>query len=181
MSEKWRWLAAAFLPVVILDQVTKAWARTLAAYREEVHIIPQFLSFMHAKNTGAAFSSLDEWEYRMHAFAVFTVVALVVLAFTFKGLKPSARVEAAVVGMILGGAVGNAVDRAIFGSVTDWIKVYVGAPASAKAWLVERFHTNVWPIFNIADSAILVGVAWFGLFLLFQKDNPAEGGAPDPV
>jgi lipoprotein signal peptidase len=76
--------------------------------------------------------------------------------------------------MILAGAVGNGIDRARLGYVTDFVKVYAGEEP-LRTWFIEsRAGTNVWPIFNVADSLLLVGVALFGLYWLLLRDGEVQ-------
>lgn len=170
---------AVFLGVmgfwVALDQATKAW--TIWRFPQpgigEVEIIPRFLSLVHAQNFGAAFSSM---EGQFGLFAVFTVIATVIVLDLLRRLPRDATFMAAVLGMILSGAVGNGIDRLRLGHVTDFIKVYTEYPP-LESWLVERFGTATWPIFNIADSVLLVGIGVFLVHYLFMEEGePAEEG-----
>jgi signal peptidase II len=161
------------------DQVTKWWVvANLEHLVDEVQIVPGWFSLVHAQNTGAAFSTM---EGQRALFLGFLAVALVVVGDLVRRQPAETRFVPAVLGMILGGALGNGLDRLFQGHVTDFLKVYAGVEP-LKSWFVDRFHTNVWPIFNVADSLLLVGVALFGLYWLFQKDGEVRADdvdAPD--
>lgn len=156
-----------------LDQASKAWVvANLTVGRDEIQIIPGFFSLVHAQNTGAAFSSLDgQWGL----FMVFTAVATVIVLDLLRRLRTDALFMAGILGMILSGAWGNGIDRVRQRHVTDFLRVYTDMERP-KAWLVENFGTNTWPIFNIADSVLLVGVALFLVHYLFLEE--AEEAEP---
>jgi signal peptidase II len=73
-------------------------------------------------------------------------------------------------GMILAGALGNGIDRLRLGYVVDFFKAYAGEEP-LRSWFIDRWGTNVWPIFNVADSMLLVGVALFALRFLTQREG----------
>ncbi|MGH8147266.1 MAG: signal peptidase II [Rhodanobacteraceae bacterium] len=147
----WLLLSAA---VIALDQITKALVRDfLVPYMPHV-VIPHFLNWTLAYNRGAAFSFLagsSGWQtWLFGALAVAVSIGLIVwLARTQRGDWRTALPVA----LIIGGALGNLVDRLVHGRVTDFIQVY--------------WHAWYFPAFNVADSAITVGAVIliaFGLF-----------------
>ncbi|MBM4392674.1 MAG: signal peptidase II [Deltaproteobacteria bacterium] len=165
--------AALFL---VLDQISKLIVRaSLTPYKDEWVIVPNFLSIAHAKNTGAAFSAMDDWEYRYHVFFTLTAVAVVVLWQGYKQLRVDDRLQGAAMGFIMSGALGNFIDRVLFRAVTDMIKVQWGWEPG-KSWLrdLPPLNSHVWPIFNIADSCIFIGLGLFAISFLYEKDRPAE-------
>lgn len=138
---KWLWLS---LLAVILDQGSKlAVAGSMQLY-QSIEIIPFFkLTYVH--NTGAAFSFLSEaGGWQRWFFAVLALVISAVIAVWLARLKKHETLLAAALALVLGGAVGNLIDRLAYGYVIDFLDVYY------DAW-----H---WPAFNIADSAITLGV-----------------------
>lgn len=140
------------------DQVTKYWVRaSLRPYKDEVPVIPDWLSIAHAQNKGAALSAMADFEHRLLVFYIFTAIATAVILWSLRNLGPNERLPAAALGTLLGGALGNFIDRLVFGQVTDMIKVFAGTEPT-RSWALENFGTNVYPIFNIADIAIWVGV-----------------------
>lgn len=138
---KWIWLAVV---VIIADQLTKYVASTSLIMHQPVAVIPMFnWTLMH--NTGAAFSFLaDAGGWQRWFFAVIAVVVSVVIVLWIKRLEQHEKWQAIALALILGGAIGNVIDRIWLGYVVDFIQVYY------QQWY--------WPAFNIADSAISFGV-----------------------
>lgn len=177
----------AFSVVLLLglaaDQGSKAWVvRHLEYLTDELVLVPGWFSLVHAQNTGAAFSTM---EGQRPLFLVFTAVAVVVVGDLVRRQARDHVAVPAILGMILAGALGNGIDRLIIGHVTDFLKVFAGHDP-LKSWFIQRFDTNVWPIFNVADSLLLVGVVLFAAYWLFQRDGevvddavvPSVGDAP---
>ena len=138
---KWIWLSVA---VVILDQLTKYLASTSLHLFQVVDVMPMF-SWTLRHNTGAAFSFLaDAGGWQRWFFALIAVVVSVVIFLWIKRLQQHEKWQAIALALILGGAIGNVIDRVWLGYVVDFILVYY------KQW--------EYPAFNIADSAIFIGV-----------------------
>ncbi|GMR16680.1 MAG: signal peptidase II [Gammaproteobacteria bacterium] len=139
---KWTWLAVV---VVILDQLSKYIASTSLVLYKPVAVMPMFnWTLMH--NTGAAFSFLhDAGGWQRWFFAVLAIVVSIVIVLWIKRLQQHEKLQAIALALILGGAIGNVIDRVWLGYVVDFIQVYY------QQWY--------WPAFNIADSAISIGVA----------------------
>lgn len=136
----WLMLAAV---VVVLDQLTKFGASAMLNYAEPVAIFPG-LNFTLAHNTGAAFSLLSEASgWQRWFFAAIALVVSVVITAWLRQIGDGELWLPLALSLILGGAIGNFIDRLNFGYVIDFIQVYY------KTWY--------WPAFNIADSAICVG------------------------
>ena len=173
MSPKTVIFAASSIVLLAADQATKAWVRGHLALREDVPVIDNFLSISHATNRGAAFSALANFEYRLQVFYVFTAIAVGVLVHAFRQLPPEDRLQSFAMGSILSGAIGNLIDRIMAGEVTDMVKVYFGS-GPAKSWCIEHFGTNVYPIVNVADAAIVGGVCIFAVASLFEKKQAVE-------
>ncbi len=179
MSPSARALLISTSGTVALDQVSKALVR--ANLRpppaiDEVVIIPNYLSIAHAINKGAAFSAMADYEHRLLVFFAFTAVAVAMVGIAYRKLAPDDALLSAALGTLLGGALGNFIDRLWAGQVTDMIKVYAGSEP-AKSWCREHFGTSVWPIFNVADMAIWIGVIGFLLAYLLVKDRSAEAAS----
>lgn len=169
--------AASCSVFLLLDVVTKVLVRRLLRTgSEEFELIPGFLSFIHAENPTAAFGFLGFLPvgFRVPLLVTFAAIAVIVLGSMVKQLDHDDRFSAFILGLIASGAIGNnLIDRPLRGTVTDFIKVYTEwDPLASKlqAW----FHTSEWPTFNIADSAIVVGVLLFLIKLGFQKDTKTE-------
>ncbi|MFT4975772.1 MAG: signal peptidase II [Myxococcota bacterium] len=160
---------------VLADQLAKLWVVSNLRYRvDEIEIIPGLLSFVHAQNRGAAFGIMQG---QMLVFAVFTVLAIGVLGQMLWQLDKDDRFQSFALAMIASGAIGNAIDRARLGYVTDFIRVYTDNP-DISAFCIQYFGTNEWPSFNIADATIVVGLLMFLFHYLFLEKDDKE---PEPV
>lgn len=164
---------------LVLDQLTKAWVeQNLRPYRDSIPVIDGFFELVHVRNSGAAGGLLGDFEYRMWVFLGFAVVALYVMVSMVREFAPTERLQPALVGLIVGGALGNAVDRVREQSVTDFLRFYTDDP-EWKPWLIDRIGTAEYPSFNVADIAIVVGV--LGMMVMYwiygenkPKAPPAE-------
>jgi signal peptidase II len=135
--------------VVALDQLTKFLIERHLALFESVSVLP-VLEITRLHNTGAAFSFLaDEAGWQRWLFTVLAIIVSVVLALWLRRIPAQARVLATAVALILGGAIGNVIDRVRLGHVIDFIYAH--------------WDRHYFPAFNVADSAICVGA---GLLLL---------------
>ena len=143
--------------VMIIDQITKAIVlKTLPLYTS-VPVIPGFFSLTHIQNPGAAFGFMANQSSSLYktAFLLITSTAVCVLFFLYQKIPRSHPLLATGFALVLGGAVGNLIDRIRFGKVVDFLDFYI-----------ENLH---WPAFNVADSAITVGMAIILIHLLFKK------------
>jgi signal peptidase II len=153
-----RWLGVAAL-VVVLDQVTKYLANARLVYGEPLAVFPSFnLTLLY--NPGAAFSFLSQaGGWQRWFFVTISAAAVVLLVYWLSKLKPSQRLLALALALVLGGAFGNLIDRLWLGHVIDFIQLYYAG-----------FY---WPAFNVADSAITVGAVlliWDSLFVKREGD-----------
>lgn len=174
MSPKLKVLLAVAGGTLALDQALKVWTQQhFDGPRDRLVLIPNWLELVHAENPGAAFSAFADFSepVRMAIFGAFTVIALGALLQMYRQLGAGERLRTASIAFILAGALGNAIDRVYKQSVTDMVKMFWGPPGSVRTWLESTFGTSVWPIWNIADAAILIGVAMFLLEFLFEKDQ----------
>ena len=137
------WIAAA---VVALDQATKAMVKSRLPLHESVTVIPGFVDFTHVRNTGAAFGMLNniDFAYKPAVMVIVALIALGAVASYALTLPATQRIARYGLALILGGAIGNLIDRATMGYVVDFVDVY---------WRGVHFWA-----FNVADSAITVGV-----------------------
>ena len=138
--------AAVASAVVALDLWTKRWASRTLIYHEPVEILGPFLRFTYTRNSGVAFGLGAGVPLPYYLFSIAAVVVILTL-FIRQRVTGAARRLALT--LILGGAVGNLVDRISIGEVVDFIEIGYG-----------RWH---WPVFNVADSAVSVGVVLFAL------------------
>ena len=149
MTPPRRWRAAELaivIVIVILDQVTKALVKARVPLHESVTVIQGFFDLTHVRNTGAAYGFLDnvDFPYKAAVMVVVALIALVAVASYALTLPATQRISRYGLALILGGAVGNLIDRATMGYVVDFVDVYW------RGW-------HFWA-FNVADSAITVGV-----------------------
>jgi signal peptidase II len=140
--------------VVVFDQATKALVRSRLPLHDSVTVIPGFFDLTHVRNTGAAFGMLNslEFAYKPIVMVLVALIALVAVGTYAMTLPPAQRIARYGLALILGGAIGNLIDRATMGYVVDFVDVY---------WRGLHFWA-----FNVADSAITVGVALMLLDLL---------------
>ena len=150
----WPWLALAGV-VVVADQATKALIVD-AFGLGEVRPLTSFFSLVRVHNAGAAFSFLADASGWQRWF--FTVLGVAVSAFIVWMIRqhPQQRLLCAALGLVMGGAIGNVVDRLVHGHVVDFLQFRFG-------FLEPLFQGGYFPAFNVADSAITVGAA--GLIL----------------
>ena len=162
---KWLWLSVI---TIILDQLTKYMAEAELILHKPVAVIPGFFNFTLLYNKGAAFSFLSDagvWQR-----ILFVSLSTVISIFLFFWLRQIARDEEQkhnqilqiAISLILGGAIGNLIDRAMTGEVVDFIQVY--------------YSTYYFPAFNIADSAITLGAGLLilDLFLETRRQGKQE-------
>ncbi len=150
-----RWLPLSLL-VIVLDQLSKQLVEASLSLYQSVVILP-FFNFTLVYNEGAAFSFLSDQGGWQRWFFVFLAAGVtVVLLSWLRRLGREERMVAVALSLIIGGAVGNVIDRVLYGHVIDFIDLYY------SSW-----H---WPAFNIADSAITIGVVLMLLDLVFGGD-----------
>lgn len=150
-----KWLGLA-LAVIVADHITKFWVSSTLDYQELVPVLP-FFSLVLVHNTGAAFSFLaDAGGWQRWFFIAVGIVATVIIVRLLKrhALEPRLAFSLA---LVLGGALGNVIDRVILGHVVDF--------------LYFHYHSFRWPAFNVADTAISIGAAVMIWDSLFSKSN----------
>lgn len=150
--------------VVVVDQISKALISRTMALHESIPLLPS-LNLTYTRNPGAAFSLLADADatFRFWFFLVVSLAAVVMILGFLRQVPPGEWWTLVALGLILGGAVGNLIDRMRFGEVIDFIDVYAGA-----------YH---WPVFNVADSGITVGMVMLLGHLLFQKGAQARSAS----
>jgi signal peptidase II len=149
---------STLLGVLIADQVTKALVRGSLAVGASVPFIDGFMSLTHVRNTGAAFGLFPG---RMPVFIAIAMLVLGGIAWVWWRLKPRSAWVVVALGLVAGGATGNLIDRVLAGRVTDF------------------FDVGWWPVFNIADIALDVGVAVLLVWLLFTGDESGADALPE--
>lgn len=147
--------------IILLDQVTKLQIMQTMRLHESIPVIPNLFSLTYIRNPGAAFGLLagSSNAFRMVFFGLTSIFALGLLGTILLRMPEHDWMGRVSVAGILGGAIGNLIDRLRYGEVIDFLDVYV-----------ENYH---WPAFNVADSAITVGVIFLIIHFAFEKH-------PDP-
>lgn len=152
--KKWHWFALSIL-VIVCDQASKYWAGVALIPYKPLPVFPM-LNFTLAYNTGAAFSFLNgAGGWHRWFFASFSLIMSIVLIVWLYRTPAQSRLLCAGISLILGGAIGNLIDRAFYGYVVDFIDIY--------------YQHHHFATFNIADSAICVGAAFFILDVLVHR------------
>jgi signal peptidase II len=149
------------LAVVALDQISKiVLAYNIPKYAS-VPVIKGFFNLVHVRNRGMAFGLMNRpgHGFKFYFLIAATLGAIVLLLFWFRKMKDEDHNITIGISLILGGAVGNLIDRIRLGEVIDFLDFYVGS-----------YH---WPAFNVADAAITIGIFWLAVNTLFRK--PPKG------
>jgi len=143
-------LAAA---IVVIDRITKILAETFISDDQVIGVIPELFSFVYTENTGAAFSILSDKTWLLSIVSIAFCVGVVIYWFL---KKPQNKMLCISVSLIFAGALGNAIDRIMYGYVIDFI----------------RTDFIDFPVFNVADISITVGAALLMIFVIFfDKEN----------
>lgn len=162
---------ALSLGVVLLDQLTKILVDRTLELHESRSVIDGLMSLTYVRNRGAAFGLLADagLPYQSALFTLVSLAALAAIGLYAWHLPPAHRLAQGALALVMGGAIGNLIDRARLGHVIDFVDVY---------WGVHH-----WPAFNVADSAISIGVALLVLDMLrapHTDDAPGRVGAASP-
>lgn len=160
--------------VFLVDQLSKVAADLWLRGHGSVTVIPGFFSLTYSRNRGGLFgffaTAPDPW--RSVLLTLIPLAAIVLISLFLARTSEPDRSTLFGLSLLLGGAAGNLLDRALRGEVVDFLDAYASWEP-LRDWLVARFHTAHWPTFNLADSAIVVGI---GLLLLdiIRPDKSAE-------
>ena len=164
---KWLWLS---LLVILADQLGKQAALQFLVQYEPVALLPYFnlsLTF----NEGAAFSFLSQaGGWQRWFLSVLAISISIIILVWLKTLDAGEKLLACGLALVLGGAIGNVIDRIAYGKVTDFIDWYYRSSESCLPFFYRLNEATChWPTFNLADSAIFLGVVLVLLQTLFQK------------
>jgi signal peptidase II len=148
------------------DQASKVWAVRNLPLFELREVVPGFFGLVHVRNTGVAFSLLSNLDPRwVHPLLIIATVLAMGAVLAYIAFLPCRGAAPVGLGLVLGGAIGNLIDRARLGYVVDFLDLY--------------WRNHHWPTFNVADVGITVGVA---LLLIDMAVSPKEAGdAPRPA
>jgi signal peptidase II len=146
--------------ILLLDQTSKAWASKMLQADGDVNVISNFLNFIYAENTGAAFSFLDNHSaFSRWAFSIVASIAAIAVFYFFWKPSVSNRLTLGALSLLLAGILGNLIDRVRLGYVVDFIQVHY------KDWY--------YPTMNVADITICVGAGLLILDLFFNSKKEA--------
>lgn len=173
-----RWYYALSLAIVLVDQFSKVLVHELLRGRAALEVIPGFFNLAYSRNRGGLFGYFaqlsDPWRALLLTLLPLLAIVLVTL-FIARG-RDMDRPSLLGLALILGGAVGNLIDRLFRGEVVDFLDVHAGSGGLAD-WLTARLGTSHWPTFNVADSAIVVGALLLA-FSMTRPGAPAAGAEP---
>jgi signal peptidase II len=164
MAPKFRVGLTAFFISLALDILTKYLVSANLVYSDRIPVIEGFFYLTHVRNTGAAFGLFQNAPaaIRLTFFIGVSAVAIAIIIQFFRNLAPGDRLSALALGLILGGAVGNLIDRIRLGEVVDFLHFVLWGGYS-------------WPDFNFADTWIVVGVGLLVLELLASEGEERAG------
>lgn len=156
MTAKYKYFILTAVLIVGLDQITKSLILAQFQLYETLNVIPGFFNLTHIRNPGGAFGFLagGSTTVRNLLFLGAGTVALGMILFFLHSTRDHERLMRFTLALIFGGAIGNIIDRLRFGEVVDFLDFYIGS-----------LH---WPAFNVADSAITVGILLFVYHILFK-------------
>ena len=163
-AKKYFALAVITPVIIVMDQFTKYLVVQHFRLGETVPIFSGFFNFTYIRNTGAAFGIFagSHPSFRVPFFVAVPLIALVAIGYIFKKIGDSDLKLSSALSLVIGGAIGNLIDRVQLGYVVDFLDFH---------WSYQ-YH---FPAFNVADSAICVGVGVLMLDLLNQKDSQSNG------
>jgi len=144
MRPRYRLLLLTTLPSILLDQATKLYIDTHFALYESLTVVENFFNITYVRNKGAAFGILADNAVRIPFFVTMAIVASVGILWYLRRLRDDQKLLHFSLALIFSGAIGNLIDRIRLGEVIDFLDVH--------------WHHHHWPAFNVADSAITVGV-----------------------
>lgn len=173
MAYKYRCLLYISPLILLLDQLTKALVRGAIPRGGEIALIPGYVDLVHVWNTGAAFGILagDGGGWWRHGFFFgISLAALIGIGYFVVRLPQRERLLSVVLALVVGGIVGNLVDRLAFGAVTDFFSVHWQHAVVDWELAGWRVHFPLeWPAFNVADSAITVSMVLLAWQLFRQR------------
>ena len=148
--------------ILILDQATKLYVDANFRLHETVPVIRNFFHLTYVRNKGAAFGILADSAIRIPFFIAVSIVAMLGILWYIKRLRDDQKLALFSLSLVFSGALGNLIDRIRLGEVIDFLDVF---------W--QRHH---WPAFNVADSAITVGVALLFIEMWREERNQSAEG-----
>lgn len=160
MKRDYYLLTLPALAVIVLDQISKFVIIRLLDIHETIPVISGFFNLVHVRNRGMAFGLMNRpggSDYSFYFLVSATIGAVILLVFWFAGLKKDERRLILGFSLIIGGAVGNLIDRLRLREVIDFLDFYI-----------SPYH---WPAFNVADSAITLGTFWIAINIVLRRSS----------
>jgi len=147
------------------DQATKVWAARDLPLFEPLELVHGFFDLVHVRNTGVAFSLLSNLDHRyVHPLLILATVLAMAAVLAYIAYLPCRGAAPVGLGLILGGAIGNLIDRARLGYVVDFLDLH--------------WRNHHWPTFNVADVGISVGVVLLVIDMVFPPKEPGDASRP---
>lgn len=167
VTPKLRVLLGTLLVTVASDQLSKLWVAAhvgSAGTADRIAVIEDFFYLTHVRNPGAAFGLLRDWpeSWRLAVFSLVAVITITVVFSFYRSLAPGERLNTFALALVMGGAIGNGIDRVLYGAVIDFIHIRIRSDLA-------------WPDFNLADSFIVLGVVTLILELLAAEGASRAG------
>lgn len=148
--------------VIALDQLTKIYIDRVMDLHTSITVIPNFFNITYMRNKGAAFSFLSNFNYRIPFFILVSVIAILVILSVVYRLRPDQKFAVVSLALIFSGALGNLIDRVRMGEVIDFLDAH--------------WYEHHWPAFNVADSAICVGVFLLAIDMYLEEKRQKKQG-----
>ncbi len=165
MKRKYWVLLIFCFGILFLDQLTKSMIVQRLPLYQRVEVIPGFFNIIHVRNTGGAFGIFGGEKGGLGSilFVVVSLIAVGAIIFFFIKIREAERTLALSFSLVLSGAMGNLIDRLRYGEVVDFLDFHL-----------STYH---WPAFNVADSAICIGIGLMALELLKRDKKKREGSS----
>lgn len=160
MDKRYQILAGVSALVLIVDQLTKLFIDRTMALHSSITVIENFFNISYVRNKGAAFGILANSAYRLPFFLFVSVIAVVVILVAIRKLRTDQTLAAVSLSLIFSGAIGNLIDRVRLGEVIDFLDAH--------------WYGHHWPAFNVADSAICIGVFLLALDMYREERGKKE-------
>ena len=159
MNKKYIPLIAYTPLIVIIDQLTKTYIDNEMRLYQSIELLENFFNITYIRNKGAAFGMLSgaDESIRIPFFLVVSAIAIAVIFYILYTYQEESKLFPLSLALVLGGAIGNMIDRLRFGEVVDFLDVH--------------WYGHHWPAFNVADMAICIGVAFLIINMLFEKEK----------
>ena len=157
MKLKYLILLAVSALVIGIDQATKLYVNKVMDLHSSITVVQNFFNITYMRNKGAAFSFLSNFSYRIPFFILVSLIAIAVIVSVLCKLRPDQKFAAVSLSLILSGALGNLIDRVRLGEVIDFLDAH--------------WYEHHWPAFNVADSAICVGVFLLAIDMFLEEQR----------